>query len=117
MVTTVQRAVNNSVNRVRDPSGCRIPMPFCLAPWSDPKSGIRSSLVKPSLVHTWTNILSCQKVPKDLLIKQIPTLEVGLSRLETLSRSLTLAVTLALSSVEERFTAPAPASTSWGRLS
>ena len=58
-----------------------------LASWSDPKSGIRPFLVKPSLVHTWSNVLSWTKVPKDLLIKQIPTLEVGSSRLETLSRS------------------------------
>ena len=84
---------------------------------SDLKSGIRLSLVKPSLLHTCANILSRPQVPKDLLIKQIPTLEVGSSCLETLSRSLTLAVTLALGSVQERFTAPAPASTSWGRLS
>ena len=57
------------------------------------------------------------KVPKDLLIKQIPTLEVGWSRLETHSWSLTLAVTLALGSARERFTAPAPAFTGWGRPS
>ena len=61
-------------------------------------------------------------MPKDLLIKQIPTLEVGSSScletmLETLSRSLTLAVTLALGSARERFTAPAPAGTGWGRPS
>ena len=77
--------------------------------------GSRGAAIKPSLVHTWSNVLSWTKVPKDLLIKQIPTLEVGLSRLETLSRSLTLAVTLALGSARERFTAPAPAGTSWGR--
>ena len=67
--------------------------------------------------HTWRNVLSWTKVPKDLLIEQIPTLEVGWSRLETLSWSLTLAVTLALGSVRQRFTAPAPAGTSWGRPS
>ena len=53
-------------------------------------------LVKTSLVHTWSNALSWTTVPKDLLIQQIPTLEVGWSRLETHSWSLTLAVTLAL---------------------
>ena len=78
---------------------------------------MRPPLVKPSLEHTLSNVLSWTKVPKDLLIKQIPTLEVGWFRLETLSWSLTLAVTLALGSVRERFTAPAPAGTSWGRPS
>ena len=94
-----------------------MPSVWRMAPLSDLKSGIRPSLVKPSLVHTWSNVLSWTKVPKDLLISQIPTPEVGSSRLETLSRSLTLAVTLALGSARERFTAPAPAGTSWGRPS
>ena len=84
-------------------------------------------ILSPAFGHLWSSqawyihLEQCielwTKVPKDLLIKQIPTLEVGWFRLETLSWSLTLAVTLALGSVRERFTAPAPAGTSWGRPS
>ena len=93
---------------MRDPSGRPYPDAFLLAPWSDPKSGIRPSLGKPSLVHTWSNVWSWTKVPKDLLISQSPTLEVDLSRLETLKCGVTLlAVTLASGVSQVRFRAPA----------
>ena len=94
-----------------------MPYVWRLGPILSPAFGHLCTLVKPSLVHTWSNVLSWIKVPKDLFISQIPTPEVGSSRLETLSRSLTLAVTLALGSARERFTAPAPAGTSLGRPS
>ena len=44
-------------------------------------------------------------MPKDLLISQIPTLEVDLSRLETLKCGVTLAVTLSSSVSQVRFRA------------
>ena len=68
---------------------------------------MRPSLVKPSLQHTLSNVLSWTKVPKDLLISQSPTLEVDLSRLETLKCGVTLAVTLASGVSQVRFRAPA----------
>ena len=96
----------------------RISDAFLLAPWTDPKSGMRLSLVKPSLIHTWSNVLSWTKVPKDLLIQQIPTLEVDLSRLESLMRWPTLAVTLASGASQVastvRFRAPARTGTVMG---
>ena len=87
---------------------------FLLAPWTDPKSGMRLSLVKPSLIHTLSNVLSWTKVPKDLLIQQIPTLEVDLSRLESLMRWPTLAVTLASGASQVRFRAAARTGTVMG---
>ena len=68
---------------------------------------MRPSLVKPSLEHTLSNVLSWTKVPKVLLISQSPTLEVDLSRLETLKCGVTLAVTLASGVSHVRFRAPA----------
>ena len=53
-------------------------------------------------------------MPKDLLIQQIPTLEVDLSRLETLMRWVTPAVTLALGAAQVQFRAPARAGTVMG---
>ena len=46
-------------------------------------------------------------MPKDLLISQTPTLEVDLSRLETLKCGVTLAVTLASGVSQVRIRAPA----------
>ena len=56
MVTTVLQVVNNSVNRFRTLREV-FRDAFFLVPLSGPKSGIRPSLVKPSLVHSWSNIL------------------------------------------------------------
>ena len=72
---------------------------------------MRPPLVKPSLEHTLSNVLSWTKVPKDLLISQSPTLEVDLSRLETLKCGVTLAVTLASGVSKVRFRALARAGT------
>ena len=71
---------------------------------------MRPSVVKPSLEPTLSNVSSWTKVPKDLLISQSPTLEtleVDLSRLETLKCGVTLAVTLASGVSQVRFRAPA----------
>ena len=78
---------------------------------------MRPSLVKPNFVHTWSSVLSWTKVPKDLLIQQIPTLEVDLSRLESLMRWPTLAVTLASGASQVRFRAPARTGTVIGHYS
>ena len=72
---------------IRTPSSWRL--------GSDPKSGTRPSLVKPSLVHTWGKVPSMAKVPNDPLILQVSTLEVDLFRLSRPSHIVIWSLTLA----------------------